>query len=425
MGGWTTCRILTALVCVQCVVLPCRAADPPAPNSQPGATELAGFNDQADINARPGFGEQPGFDLVPSLALGEVYDDNIFSSASAPQQDHILRLSPALDASYLSDRWQIHSDISFDAERYRRHPDLDSDVASRHAALELEYLYAPRLSFGLDTGYTTTNNPGGLALNTTGLVLGRVSARFFTAEPSGRYRLDPLTTGKFSYRYEEDEVEGGLKTETSTATLGLAREYGPRDALSLDYATTSYHFGVISSATSEVLTLGWTHALTPATRFTLKAGPRDTAGHVTADVTASLDHDLARGALTALYALSETVVLGEVGPVDTRMVGLSAWYAPTSEWEFEAAPSYLKDTRGTGHVAVYRMNLGATCKLGERTYLVSLYQYGLQQGTLDLPSDQQINRATVYLGLVFYFGNPLGVGAADLSVGRPPLPWGT
>jgi hypothetical protein len=334
-------------------------------------------------------------------------------------------LSPALDASYLSDQWRVHADGTFDAEKYRRHPELNSSVASRHAGLELAYLPVERLTLGLDAAYTTTNNPGGLTFNTTGLVLSRVAARFFTAEPSLSYRFDPLTTGKLGYSYEEDEVEGGLKTQTGTAKLGLVRSLDPRDSLSLNFSDTSYRFGPAGSPSSRAALFGWAHAFTEATSFTLEAGPRDTEGQVTPDVTVSLLHNLEHGAVTAFYAHSQTVVLGEAGPVDTRMIGFSGWYAPESDWEFEATPSYLKDTRGSGHVGVYRVNLGASYKLDETSYLVSLYQYGLQQGTLDLPSPQQINRATVYLGFVFYFGNPAIVGAANLSEGRPPIPWGT
>ena len=405
--------------------MPCQAADTPSPNSQPGPTEPQGFIEQPGVVEQPGFSEQPGFNLVPSVALGEVHDSNIFSSASQPQQDYILRLSPGLDTSYLSDQWRIHGDVSFDAERYRWHPDLDSSVAGRHAGLELAYLPLPRLILGVDSGYTTTNNPGGLTLNTTGLVLGRVSARFFTAEPYLSYRFDPLTTGKVSYLYEEDEVEGGLKTQSDTAKFGVLRSLDPRDSLNVDFSDTRYRFGQFGSPSSQALLMGWTHALTESTSLMLQAGPRDTGGNVTPDVTASLLHDLEHGAFTMFYARSQTIVLGEAGPVDTRMAGMSVWYAPTADWEFEATPSYLKDTRGSGHVDVYRLNLGVNHQLGESVYLVSLYQYGRQRGTLDLPSDQVINRTTVYLGLAFYLGNPASVGAAELTRGRPPVPWGT
>lgn len=363
----------------------------------------------------------PGSYVTPSVSLGEVYDDNLFSSPSQGESDHILRLTPSLEAGYQSAQWMLHGDCSFDAEHYRSHPELNSSVARRHAAFDLGYQPAPRLQLGMDADYTRTNNPGGLALNTTGLVLGRVAARFITVEPSARYRFDELTTGKASYYYEQDAVLGGLQTDTRMAKLGIDRVLAPRDTLSVDYAASRYRFGGIETTTSQVLTLGWTHELDAGTDFTLGAGPRKTGGQTAAEITASLSHEMEYGAFSGFYTRSQAVVLGESGPVDTRTVGFSLWYAPAPYLEFQAVPSYLRDTRGDGRVDVYRVNLSASYALGRSTYLIGLYQYGLQQGTLDLLSDQQINRATIFVGLVTYFGLPAGV---NLGAGRAPIPWG-
>src|ERR1700722_20313542 len=60
--------------------------------------------------------------LSPSIAVGGVYNDNVFLSSADRQSDEILRISPAVEAGYGSDTFSIAGYYTFDAERYHHHP---------------------------------------------------------------------------------------------------------------------------------------------------------------------------------------------------------------------------------------------------------------------------------------------------------------
>ena len=246
----------------------------------------------------------------------------------------------------------------------------------------------------------------------TGLGSGRTRARVYTAQPTLDYRFDPVTTGKAGFDYEKDELTGGLDTEVRTATLGLAHATSERATWSLDYATTDYGFPG-SPITSRMLTAGLAYDLTPQTHVTLAAGPRDTEGETTAEISATLRHSFGDSSLSLAYTRSQAAVIGQPAPVDTRSYEASLDLIPLPLFEVLITPSYVRDSSAGSQAGVYRFGLNASYKFGRSVAAVCSYQYNLQRGILGGAGDEEIVDNVIFLGLVFTFQGTTGSAFAE------------
>lgn len=337
--------------------------------------------------------------LTPSLAIGAVYDDNIFSAPVAREADEILRVSPALEAGYDSADFNVDGFYSFDAERYNKHPGLNGNTVRRNAALDMGWRATPRLGLALDSDYTATETPSEISPQTS--LVGRAHATFFNVNPSLSYLFGETYTGRAGYSYSHETVAQGTDTNVDTAMLGLDHTLDPRNILGADFAASRYDFGDDREPVdSRVLTFDWTHALTPQTSFSFAAGPRDTEGSVNAEVRAGLRHVLDDGYFTLDAARSQTVVVGQVGVVETRSLNANYDSGLGQDVEIQVAPSYASDTIGSTKAEVLRLNLSMAYRLGRITSLVGSYQYSLQRGLLS-GGDQEIRDNILYIGLVF------------------------
>src|SRR5207249_4783220 len=76
----------------------------------------------------------------PYLKEGaQVYDDNIFYSASSPQADRIARITPALALGYHGARLSASGRYGFDAESFSEHPEMSDSMMRQRAGLDLAF----------------------------------------------------------------------------------------------------------------------------------------------------------------------------------------------------------------------------------------------------------------------------------------------
>lgn len=349
--------------------------------------------------------------VTPSVSVGRMYDDNLFFTPSDRQSSALWRVSPALEGGYLSEPLTLAGYYTVDAERYATHPELDGNTVRRDAAVDFTSKPSERLDLTADAGYISTDTPAELALG-TGLGFGRTRARVYTADPSLSYRFDSLTTGKAGFDYEKDALAGAFDTYVRTATLGLDHATSERATWSLDYAFTDYGFPG-AGANSRVLTLGLAYELTPETKVTLAAGPRDTDGETRPEISASLRQSYGQSSLYLDYARSQATVLGQATPVDTRTYLASLDWFPLPLFEVLIAPSYVRESSGGSQAGVYRFGLNASYKLSHNVSAVCTYQYNRGHGVLGGPSDEVIVDNVIFLGLVFSFPGDTGSAFAE------------
>src|SRR5437667_12458195 len=82
------------------------------------AVLLAGFG----LAPGPARGDA-GVEATPSLSVAQVYVDNIFYSASAPQADRIARITPALPLGYHGVRLSAPGRYGFHAQTFADAPE--------------------------------------------------------------------------------------------------------------------------------------------------------------------------------------------------------------------------------------------------------------------------------------------------------------
>jgi len=337
--------------------------------------------------------------ISPSIAIGGVYDDNLFLSPNDRQSDEILRISPALEFGYGTDALTLAGFYTFDAERYRHHPELNGNTVRRNGALDLGYQATQRLNLALDANYTSTETPSELSPQLS-LGLGRAHAVYESVAPSLGYSFDELTFGRVGYMYEQEDLASATETSVNTGTLGLEHRFTARDSWDADFAASRYDFGPFDQIDSRVLTLGWNHLLSPTTTFNVDAGPRQTAGVTTAEYGVGITSLLDSGTFSLQYNRSQAALIGEFQPADTRSAVMKLDYIVSDRLEFSFQPSWSSDTIGTARATLWRADLSFNYRLSRIVSLVGSYEYNLQQGLLT-GTNQRILSNVVYLGFVF------------------------
>ncbi|MBI3029570.1 MAG: hypothetical protein HYY64_08675 [Candidatus Rokubacteria bacterium] len=356
---------------------------------------------------------QPGFYVTPSFSVGEVFDDNLFSTPSRRQKDLISRFTPGIEAGYRSAPLTLLGRYAFDAEVFLDHPELDAPQARQELALQIisRPTRSPSLTLSLDGAFTETETPGQLNVE-TGLAAGRVRARRLSASPAIAYRFDPLTEGVADYTHTLDEQSEGVDTRTHIGDLRLDRRLTPWDTGSLGYTFRRFTFDLgrfpfdgDETVTSHTFTLGWTHRPTALTTVTLRGGPRVSEGAVDPDVLASIRQRLRLGELSFSYSRSETTVIGRAGTVSVEAFTLSATYDPLPRLRLYAAPAVFRASSDDLEATVYRMDFEATYRIRSWLSLTGAYAFQLQRGGIDAGTspDQEILRNVMLLRLTIEY----------------------
>ncbi len=329
---------------------------------------------------------QSGFYITPSVSLAEVYDDNLFFTASRRQSDVITRLSPDIQAGYRSPTLELLGRYTFDAEAFAEHPELSTAQARQQASLDVRYLPTPLLTLSLDGGYQTTQTPAELNVQ-TGLQAARASAERVVATPSVAYRLDPVTTGAADYTFTRDTQSGGTTVDTHVANLGLDRRLTEWDTAAVGYTLRQFEFsgsafGGGGTTTAHLVTVGWTRQLTPLTRVALRGGPRLSEGSAAAEASASIRHLLRRGEVSLAYERTQATVIGQPGVVESDSFTAALVYQPLASLRLRAAPSFILSAGPAGQAKVYRATLDATYQITRSISLTGSYEFTRQEGTV-------------------------------------------
>lgn len=337
--------------------------------------------------------QEVGWTVTPSMAVAEVFDDNIFSRGEGRgrKSDFITRVTPGLQAGYYSIPFTLFAKYDFDAEVYARHTELNDAQLRRRATAQARYLPIRPLTLSLSGAYTRTETPQDLNL-TTGIESARRRARSYNASPSFSYEVDPLTSVNGLYSFTNDKRAGGTQTDTHNASIDLKRQFGRQDTWGVGYTYRHYKFNDQepspvsdegSTTTSHVGSLIWSHEFTPLTSVTLHGGARFSEGSTNPEVSATIQHRLQKGRLSFTYARSQTTAIGQGGTIDTESFSASASYQPIRFLSFSVTPSYYRNDRQNDQSDVYSFGLNATYQMTRWLNLVGSYRFSFQDGTLD------------------------------------------
>jgi hypothetical protein len=328
---------------------------------------------------------QSRFELKGSLALAEVYDDNLFSRPFGEQEDFISRLSGRLGVGRRSSHLTLLARYGLDAESFQRHPELNTATAHQEGAADL--IWAPSKRWAVAAGASYAEAQSSAELNTvTGLEAGRIQGQRLSTSASLSRRMGSLTKVTVGHSFTHEEVEGGPVTDTQAATLGIKRRLGRSDEGSLRYGAQRFAFdGEV--IVSHVVTLGWSREVTPFAHFELDAGPRLTGHTVGAEVAASLKHRFQRGEAALSYLRTQSTVIGQPGPVTAEGMTASFSRHLLRSLRVGGGPSVFR-VRGTGtESTIHRMNLEVDWRLTRGLSLAASHAFSLQRGGLGVELD--------------------------------------
>lgn len=340
------------------------------------------------------------FHLSRSLSLVQVYDDNLFSTPAARRADYIWRLSPRLGVGHRSRRLTLAARYGLDAELFRRHPELNTAVASQDAALELGWAPARLLAASASASYAQAQAPGELNA-VTGLQAGRVRARRLSASGSLSWRMGARTKATVEPSVTREEVAGGQGNDTQAVSVGIERRMGPIDRGRVSYDARRFAFGQ-RETDSHIVTLGWSREVTPLAHFELEAGPRLTGHTVGAEVAAALKHRFRNGETSLAYLRTQTTVLGEPGPVTAEGVTATFSRRILGPLRIAGGPAVFRVRGERSEATVHRLNLEVSWPVTRRLLVAASHQFSLQRGGLGLAGSAtpEIVHNTVLLRVV-------------------------
>jgi hypothetical protein len=342
---------------------------------------------------------QSGWFVEPSFSVMQRYDDNIFISDFQPEADSVLQARPAVNTGYRSISTVLNGYCSFDMERYRQNPELDSDHARTSAGLNVRYDASELLTVSAESSHIETQTPGELTPD-TGLELGRARAEHTAFSSAAVYSFDHVDVGTISYGLNRYELTGGADSDVHTLSLDLNRRLNRSDALSMGYRFDEFQFDGTEAVDAHTLLFGASRELTRRTTLSLKAGPRYSGDSVDPEVSASLGYRFDRGQAEVSYDRSQTLVVGHPGTIETEGVRAAFSYSFGAHSGMRIGSSVLSSSSGELEADVYALDIEANWRIGRYLNMTSAYGYSSQRGSIDIPTFGEINRNVVWLGLV-------------------------
>ena len=341
-----------------------------------------------------------GFRFSHSLTLMQTHDDNLFSTPTAREADDVWRLSPRLGLAYHSARLALNARYGLDAELFRLHPELTTAAAGQDATLDLAWTPSKRVTAAAGASYAEAQAPGELN-GVTGLQVGRVRARRFSATGSFDWHVGPRTTASVEPAFTREEVAGGVGNELRAVSVAFERRMGPIDRGRVSYGFRRFAFAD-DGTDSHVVTLGWSRDITPTAHFELEAGPRVTGHLVGAEVSAALKHRFRRGETSLAYLRTQTTVLGEPGPVTAE--GMTATFSRrlVGPLQIGGGPAVFRVRGERSEATVRRLGLELTWRVSRTLSVAASHQFSLQRGGLGLTGapDAEIVRNVLLLRVI-------------------------
>jgi hypothetical protein len=334
---------------------------------------------------------QSRFELVPSVSVAAVYDDNL-NAETAGSAGKMLQFRPTLETSFRAPRLLFLGVYSQDMLR-SNFSTLDTLDARRHAFLETSFFSSPLTTFGVEARYDRSETPGDIDFQ-TGILGARLTAQRWQVSPTLVRRLNPravITAGyDFTRENELDTPSGTLHQ----ARVAVSREMSSRSAVVGTYLSR-YFVDSFGRSTSQSILGGWTREMAAHTHLSLYAGPRVTSyrSGIKPEISASLRRDTNRIDVRADYWHGETIILGIEGPVAVDSGALRVTWPFRNRWElgtaFGATDITTIDFR---EASVYRSTLIGSWSSHGMYGVAASYGLDYQQGDIRRRLDGNVLR---------------------------------
>ncbi len=325
---------------------------------------------------------QGGFRFVPSLVVGQEYDDNLFATAANRQEDWITRIGPAVEIGDRSEAFTYLARYGFDAEMFRDHQGLNQTLARQDGRFDMLWVPSARVKVTGRAGYDQTHTPGELTV-LTGLELGRQRAERFEAGGALAWKFGARSEATFGYDWNRDRIAGGIRGDTQAPRFGLERKVSARSALTLEYTLRRFDFENAPGATAHVALVGWKTDLAKRSRLELAAGPRFESGQPTdLEALATLRTEFKRGEFALAASQVGTRVIGLAGSATTQAASLLLGLSATRRLHFAVVPAWSRTKFEGSSATVQRLGVEGSYRFAQWLSLEASQEWSLQKGTL-------------------------------------------
>jgi len=217
------------------------------------------------------------FDIVPSIAVKEEYNDNIFLTAAGQTSDYITTLSPEIELEQRTARLNMSLTGRLVGLLYAENHALnhiDQDYSGR-----VHYQLTSRLQGGFDAGYLIDSRPD-RDIESTGLVLGTDIRHRWRFRISGNYALTEKTHTAVSYAYNREKFDETPLSDFSSHTTDIGFTHNLETLWKSTQGRMNFGYTMVDYTTSRVdnytVTLGLERRLSELYQFDFYIGPRFT-----------------------------------------------------------------------------------------------------------------------------------------------------
>lgn len=337
------------------------------------------------------------FTFAPSIAVAEIYDDNVFFNSDNPVDDLITRVSPAVLMEYNSARWDWNAEYVIDAENYRESTELNSLTSNQYGVLGTEYRFSPRQRIGITADYTDTQQAG--VLNpTTSFESGRVEAQRITITPRYHYLFSSRTEGILEHMESSDSVSDGVDGDLSQSSATLLHVLDPMDTARFGVRFREFSFEDSTTERSLTPWVGWEHKFNDNATFRIEGGPQIYEDDTEAYISVGMDYIGDTNEFRFELNRDETLLAGQPGRVENESIQVDWIQQISNDFQLSIAPGYssISGNNLSADVAIIRVDGYYT--LDENFSIFAGYENLDQEQMLNTPSGVQIRRNVFTLG---------------------------
>jgi hypothetical protein len=357
------------------------------------------------------------FIIVPSIAVSEEYNDNIFLDNRVRQSDFITGFSPGLSLLVNQPGWELRAGYSFTAEIYAKESRFNDALSRQGFAGSAIFRPSPGLTLTLSDLFLNDRSTNVTAQVSTG----RQESWSNTLSPGLTYQMTPRTSLSLGAAYTALRFlgrGGGVDSDTYSFLSNVGYAFTQRLSGFIGYNFTYLDIEVGDNSQTHSPTLGLSYQLTRTLTATLSGGPAITliAGEtfVTPAGTAAITQQFSWGSIGLQYTRGVTTAGGFGGSSDTQSVSGNVTVATLLQGLFlNFSPAYSSsesvDDRDPNRVDVqaFTLTLAAYYQVARYASLFGGYTFLHQRtggrSTQQVDVDQNRVRFGVQFGYPFNF----------------------
>lgn len=377
---------------------------------------------------------QGGFRVIPSVAVAERYDSNVFFRQKTPgldRSDYVTTVAPQVRMIYGGDAMRVNGTVGANAEYFVKNTNFNYIGANGALALDLSPMLGKLwrgMTFQIvDTFRYTPEPPSFLVGNqdsaaqnlfARGQQVGRVSitSNIVAATATAPLSQTVSLIGGYAYgfiNFGESKVQQNgplLDSSYHVFNAGVSTRVTLLDSITLSYVETRYDYGETAGGLLTVRggTLGWAHAFSPAVSLNSFAGAQVRTGGVGGGGATGSPTDVSVSATGSRIAPTGGLTL--IWKDQTTMLSLLYTASLVPSYQFQAQPlltnmvslSVVQKTSIPNLVGLLSLNYGRGDEFGSTSSAPISYESYSAMGGVVYEFTQQ-----AFLNLNYTYGHYL------------------